>query len=97
MACHTHGPGATLRQAAAYPLHAGSPYGIYNRRHRHCHLKDPDGHTLWEGEACDLATLIESHRGTQLDFRFDLPGGDDHGSARPIATHRAIRFAIDGD
>lgn len=84
-----------LRQAAAYPLHAGSPYGICNRRHRH--LKDPYGHTLWKGEARDLATLIESHGGTQLDFRFDLLGGDDHGSARPIAAHRAIRFAIDGD
>lgn len=95
VACHPCGPGAAHRQAVDHPLHSGSPYRTCHRRHRH--LKDPDGHTLWEGEACDLATLIESHGGTQLDFRFDVLGGDDHGSTRPIAAHRAIRFAIDGD
>lgn len=49
------------------------------------------------GNARDLAALVEVRGGTRLDFRFDLLDGVDHGSARPIAAQRAIRFAIDGE
>lgn len=49
------------------------------------------------GNAQDLAALMGAHRGTRLNFRFDLLDGFDHGSARAVAAQRAIRFAIDGE